>query len=128
MGLPFTPESIESAATRYWLAVKDVVDVRDVINSGGAGSPGKNRKHVFDFEDGLRMIVSRDRLSSDKVILHVSGSMRDGDGGVVCEPNLNKLQSVVQCRLSALSGSVVDLELIHMSGGFIPHWMVVNVA
>lgn len=71
--LPFEPEPTELLRLRYADAVKDVIDINRVAKKLVL-PPSKFRKHVFDFDDGLRIIVSRD---SDglRTFLHFSASV-----------------------------------------------------
>lgn len=49
--LQFVPESIESLANRYCNSVSDV------FPENYSGDVCEDRKHVFDFEDGFRLII-----------------------------------------------------------------------
>ena len=73
MALPFEPELEEGLQARYKDAVAEVIDIRE-IKSGVRATPGKERRHVFDFYDGLRLIVSRETDGTHKTI-HFSASM-----------------------------------------------------
>jgi hypothetical protein len=73
--LPFEPESGVLLAKRYPAAVERVYDLHEMWDKR---RPGLNRQHVFDFEDGLRLIVSRERHDSDEVMLHWSASIDEG--------------------------------------------------
>lgn len=74
MGLPFEPKSVESMRARYPEAVKETFTMEMVL---GGNRPGKHRKHVFDFEDGLRVIVSKEPLLDGNTALHFSFSFKD---------------------------------------------------
>lgn len=71
--LPFEPESEQSLKARFQEALKDRFDVREVENNL-TERPGLMRKHVFDFQDGLRLIVSNDK-SGNNYYMHVSASL-----------------------------------------------------
>lgn len=57
--LPFLPEDLITARKRYPKAVKKLFNIGR-IKFADAQRPGENRDHVFDFETGLRLIISTD--------------------------------------------------------------------
>jgi len=75
--LPFEAEPDDTIRARLHKALNPVY-IQELIEKGGP-RPGQFRKHVFDFTDGVRMIVSIERpnVAADKV-LHVSFSVVDG--------------------------------------------------
>lgn len=70
--LPFQPETIASARRRFPRALREASNPLELIEGKGI-PPSINRVNVFDFEDGIRMIVSLDDLVISKKI-HVSAS------------------------------------------------------
>lgn len=89
MALPFQPESIDQLRARFDAALETVFDYRDCdpneANRVGPSfferpelqgrRPGAQRKHVFDYPDGFRLIISRDDWGSGATV-HVSGSVQ----------------------------------------------------
>jgi hypothetical protein len=73
--LPFEPELVETMRLRYADAVKDIVDIGKIVKNH-IEPPSKKREHVFDFYDGLRLIISRDR-DGLKTFLHFSASINN---------------------------------------------------
>ena len=71
--VPIKPEPVEALRARYAEAVAAVVD-EESIRLGLAVPPSSKRQHVFDFEDGVRLIVSQDKPG----ILHISASVEAG--------------------------------------------------
>jgi hypothetical protein len=71
--LPFEPQPENVLKARYPDAVKETIDI-EKIDKGEIERPGLNREHVFDFFDGLRLVISRDKMGLNTV-LHVSASM-----------------------------------------------------
>lgn len=68
-GLPFEPEPIEKLQARYYAALEKLwVPAPDMEDR-----PGLHRTHTFDFEDGWRMLVSRDKIGNSE-INHISAS------------------------------------------------------
>lgn len=67
---PFAPESIDSMRRRFPAAVADVYAPFELV---GARSPWAmaDRRHVFDFRDGMRLIISTDRGPAGTTHLHV---------------------------------------------------------
>ncbi len=71
--LPFQPESMESARKRLPQALEQVFLIADVVGGDRASS---FRAHVFDFDDGVRLIISRDELyAGHRPQVHVSASL-----------------------------------------------------
>jgi hypothetical protein len=74
MAVPWTPEAVDALRARYPDAVIDVYD-HNAIATGRQGLPGNQPKHVFDFPDGLRLIISRDRQADHRSGIVISGSV-----------------------------------------------------
>lgn len=85
MILPYEPESWESIRFRLWKALETVTDLEQAeqLIAARATQTGENRDHVFDLEDGRRVMVSRVRTRG-RIWLHVSIGM--------CRPTLNKAE------------------------------------
>lgn len=60
--LEFQPEIEETMKARYADALNPIYDIV-LIQQGKQERPGLMRKHIFDFFDGVRLIVSRERES-----------------------------------------------------------------
>lgn len=73
--LPFEPEKLEAIRARLPQALSVVYNY-DIVQSGGR-APGEQRQHVFDFEDGIRCILSIDEGEQTVRHLHLSFSLRD---------------------------------------------------
>jgi hypothetical protein len=61
------PETVEMLSARYPEAVKEV--------NFGQFIPALFRRHVFDFSDGLRVVISRDALPGNPYGVHLSCSI-----------------------------------------------------
>lgn len=70
--LPFEPEPNEILKKRVPTALDVVVD-SIAAASGKCLRPGQQRKHVFDSPDGLRVILSREKVEGG-ILLHASCS------------------------------------------------------
>jgi hypothetical protein len=66
----FLPESVGKMKKRYGKAVERVLDFTCAETSPKA----PERRNIFDFQNGLRIVVSRDR-DAEGLCLHVSASM-----------------------------------------------------
>lgn len=55
--LPFEPQTLADAQSRYHIAIATTWPWVDADHHGDA--PGYHREHVFDFPDGVRMVVAR---------------------------------------------------------------------
>lgn len=68
--LPFEPQDIDVMRIRYPDAVADLLSPADHLK----GEPvGNQRKHCFDFKNGIKLVISKDIVGSARMI-HISGS------------------------------------------------------
>lgn len=72
--LPFVAESIDEARDRFSVALERIYPANVLTDD----RPGQKPENVFDFDSGLRLIVSRDRLEDGDVRIHVSASLEEG--------------------------------------------------
>lgn len=74
--IPYTPEKIYDLKARYQAAIGPLFIQEEVI--AGAQRPGVLRQHVFDTEQGLRLIISREQTKDGREVIHFSGSVFGG--------------------------------------------------
>jgi len=132
MPVPTAPEPLDALRARYPRALEYVYHA-DKVRAGGIG-PGEVAANVFDFEDGLRLIVSRERLPDGRLVLHVRASFparcRMADEFwrlALTMPKKRVLElwaADLPRRFRELSGDGRTLELIGWSGRLIPHLMI----
>lgn len=67
------PLTTEEHRQRYPKAVEEVHDIES-IRLGLAIEPGRLPQNVFDFPDGMRLIVSRERDMLGRISIHFSAS------------------------------------------------------
>src|SRR5262245_26199753 len=70
---PFKPEPLEALQRRYPQALAEWVDVESV-ELGVCAAPASLPLHRFCFEDGLLLVVSRDKGVRGQRFTHVSAS------------------------------------------------------
>lgn len=120
--LPFAPEPIEQMQARFADALTPVYDVRVLMRqTNPSDSIGKKRKHVFDFEDGIRLIVSMetDPESSITRVAYLHASMSSFNG-----LKMNRTDVTAFCTrlLTEMSqGRLLDPH-VQVSEGGIPHF------
>lgn len=77
MALIFQPELVEELKARYKEALEDTYIQLDVAR-GLQPKPSQFRKHVFDFHDGIRLVISKEKSSIDhgsRLLIHYAGSV-----------------------------------------------------
>ena len=116
MALPHVAESLEKLKARYsdailitWLPSETMVD-----------RPGLHREHVFDFDQGIRLIISKEIIKQygNKEYLHFSASADPKIWGEE-EQNFLRVAHICITELSGLS----SLNYLGLSKGGIPHWL-----
>lgn len=126
--IPRRAETIEAQRARWAKAIEPVYGVwRELPDP----PPSSRPRHVFDLENGLRLIVSKERLvAAEKPELHVSASVREGSE--VFEELDGRPLGLLLCRFSIrvaaalkdLSGKQLELDFVGVSPGKgAPHWV-----
>ena len=116
--IPFEPEPAEVLKKRVGAALETVVD-SIAAASGECLRPGQQRKHVFDFEDGLRVIVSKEKIDHG-VVLHTSCSAFS-HGSILRNVNHDNLVNVLTKRLQELVGITQSPKQTMITGGGVVH-------
>jgi len=133
--VPFVPESFDSLKARYPKALEKRFDVNDAPEI----RPGADRTHIFDFEDGLRVIASVD-FEGERVFLHFSCSITedrarqwiDSMAAIVnvlptpllrIQRFLREVAKIAAARIYRLSGQELG-KPEHISTGGVIHWFV----
>ena len=121
--LDYEPEPLQSMRKRYGAAVETV------YIAGSSPRPGQQRKNVFDCDDGLRLIISRDAVVGAPQI-HVSTSVYPGsrleemiEGGMQIEAFL----FFCVTRFGAISGDGRPITFVGISEGGVSHFYVEEV-
>lgn len=114
--LPFQPEWIEVLKARFPKALERVWEVTDPMPD----RPGLHRENVFDFESGMRLLISRDKLTFEEPEIHISASWENDLPFTVEEATRR-----VTDGYRALGGKGIVSFLGQSSRG-IPHWLVVK--
>ena len=118
--LPFKPESIERLKARLPQALDQIYDPFLCFN-GFQELPGERRPHVFDFEEGLRLIICR-QLRGSAPVLDISASATlktRWDGQVGNHP----LKRMAEKRLEDLGIKPLQFIGFSLQRGT-PHWIV----
>lgn len=123
--LPFKPQPIDTLKARYPAALRKVFDCTKGVPRP---RPGELYSLVFDCEDGIRLIISRDRETESDVFLHVSASFVEGyplwdalkGSG---EAGQKRFIEMVEERFRVISGDDEPLDFHGFSAGkLVPHW------
>lgn len=115
MSIPFIPEPLEQLKSRFPKALEKVWKVTDPMPD----RPGLHREHLFDFESGLRLLVSKDKLPQfQEPEIHVSASWEWNPPKTVEE-----MRQAVGEAYRSLGGTGL-LYFIGFSEAAIPHWVV----
>jgi hypothetical protein len=134
--VPETPQPLEVLQERYGAAIEKLWDTRiiaaDVANKRTPITPSGQPEHVFDSDDGLRLIISRDRYANpdpkkllDRTGIHFSASMFGDLEKRVAAGNFNPMQFLALCvsRFQDISGDTGTVSYLGMSDGMIPHFI-----
>ena len=134
MGLDFEAESLDDLRARYMKAVDHVHDARiELLDPELRASI--RRRHVFVFEDGVRIIVSAERLESTPkmIILMISGSANDGSFINELKGQMERLppealvnwviDRMKEHYMSLAGDQAVGLTLAHLSPKYVVHFV-----
>jgi hypothetical protein len=123
---PHNPQSLGAMRARFLEAIAE--------SKLEFAKHGSRAECVFDFKDGVRLIVSRTPLplATDRQVIHVSASARPGssswrrlqeaDGGIW-------FTKIVACRFADLAEGngmrgTVRLQFVECDEHGVPHWQV----
>ncbi len=126
MIVPFEPEPIEEACERFPVALETTYEAWR-SDLPGWNRPGQKRENIFDFEDGLRLMVSRDVLhAGGEPVIHVSASLHEEEAVESGWDRLSKkrFERGVRQRLETLTGGRVRVGSMWLTCGGIPHWTI----
>ena len=118
--LEFKPESIGSLKKRYPAALEKIW----IPDAEMSDRPGLRRENVFDGENGLRLIISKERANAVTTVIHFSGSVDDN----LRKPASPLLPLILQefvTQFREISGDHKSIIRMHMiSDGGIPHFII----
>ena len=100
--LDYDPQPLGKMKARFLQAVEFPVDSEAVL-SGRRLPPSSERKHVFDFEDGMRIIVSIDKMDN-RYFMHCSASGTKEYADTIKSDGLPGMIEDILLRLAAMSG------------------------
>lgn len=107
MPLLFQPEPIDKLKSRYARAIAkawpDPTYIEDAESYFENTRPGIMREHVFDFEDGTRLVISKFALRCDGNVITITGSKAVRPG----EPTVGDWKDLA-ARYEDLSGVGVE--------------------
>lgn len=109
--LNFEPESVESARLRFPKAIDHIMDIKSPVPAGC------QRRYVFDFEDGLTLIATKNIIAGMETV-HISGSAFTNDGKQKF-PTRALLRDIVKSRLRELWPYFTNSTLV-IREGFMP--------
>lgn len=125
--LDHEPQSLEELRARYPAALEYLYIVDPLVRDPEAIiRPGECRANVFDFADGTRLIVSRERFRN-QIVLHVSASAAPSSP-IYAEIRDGRLSRAQFCEYAltgyrAISGDPEPLKFTGFSETMgIPHW------
>lgn len=124
--IPFNPRTVEEHRNRYPHALAEDVDPSD-IRVGAQSPPAQRAACCFDFHDGMRLVISKERLPA--LGLHLSASIeddsalnRDADQGVI---TFEQFLNLALSRFANISGETRRPKFLGLSAaGRFPHWLL----
>ncbi len=125
--LPTDVKTMEEHRLRWAKALEPIFDVESLC-LGLTARPGELPVHVFDFQDGMRMIVSRERDTTGEIIDHLSASFR-AESRLYHRMRNGKLTrddfcDMIEDRVRDLSNGGHLLNLVGYSEKGVPHFII----
>ena len=144
--LPFKAESDSNMRVRYQKAIREAYDI-EAIHLGTQEGPGRQRRNTFDFEDGMRIVVTKEIDTVHRnphTCIHVSASLVGSGCGLgkmldrvaddakkvtnrvkdVEEAIRDTFCGLVERRFLVISGDERRLAFMVMEIGGVPHWLI----
>lgn len=121
MPLPFIAEPIELLKARFPKCLARIWNPNE-INAGGP-RPGQFREYIFDFEEGLRLLISKTAFFPYDSSIHISASW-EHDVPLNIE-TIVELTKQIEEKYHLLGGKG-RLTFLGMSAHFVPHWLVIE--
>jgi hypothetical protein len=128
MRLSFRPEPLERLRARYLAAIDHTHDIGAILRAE-ISPPSTDAAHIFDFEDGFRLIVSAETLSDGRRLLHLSASLAE-DADLMKAVKSGRLMPedfvpLAESRYRDLSGDSRPIKFLGFSPGKgVPHWSI----
>jgi hypothetical protein len=129
--LPACPYTVSQHQIRYAKAIEHLWFVEDIERGGDR--PGLCPENVFDFHDGMRLIISKDCGLHSDIVLHASASPKEDSKWTwrlrACRSlriAMRMWVKAVQARLKKLSGQDWSLELITQENGVVHFFIPLN--
>lgn len=116
--LPFEPEPIDALRARYPQAVA-LIFALDLMRSSSPPWPGSLRSQVFDCQDGLRLVVYRQKTGRHPLNFHVLASAPPESAIMEAIYRGDSPTTFVEAALSRFRDVSGDLRPIQYDG-FIP--------
>lgn len=98
--LPFEPEDMALMKKRFIKALEHPIDAV-LVYAGQQKAASSRREHVFDFPDGMRMVISVDIIEKGKY-LHISASGTEEYASTIKDEGFEGLVEDVIIRAGAL--------------------------
>jgi hypothetical protein len=116
--IPYNPQTVEELSKRFLQAIEKLYNQLNIAE-GIEPRPGKFPEHVFDFGDGIRLIISREEIATGDQVLHISGSANKDGGRLTLDEYL--LQHIVE-HFALISGIKDALILIGITPAQVAHF------
>lgn len=120
--VPVEPQPLDVLKARYPAAVRELIVQMDIV-AGKRDAPSGEPAHVFDTEDGLRLIVSLERLPNSIVGTHISLSFHSIEASCRLAPTFHALVDLVRERWRALSGSALTPQFVANTSNVLHFWV-----
>lgn len=116
--LPWNPQDVTALAARF------VDAIADIYTDASELKPSRQAKHVFDFADGLRLIVSAAKLRTQpqprlavSVGLHMGGELATSMQNHSPMSALFDVAMLANRKLQLIAGVYVPLSYVCYAGG-----------
>lgn len=115
--IPFEPQPLKQLQERY----AEAIDIVWVADKNMVDRPGLHRENVFDTEDGIRLIISKDLSPNGKEYIHFSGSVKES---IYVDDISVEWKDVFTQKFDEITKHKNNYQLITVTQGGIPHWIV----